>query len=283
MMRPIMIMTAILAIGSSYVQAEDVVSAFEQAQADQKLPKHYKEPSPEKRAREYVQRNNMRMDAIRQNGYIRGVSEGRVAGFREQQSLFTAMRSDMDRIYNVSNLYLEDGTLQPPIILTSDNLLEMAPDGRSYKRTRNRREIISDARYVTEKLNWETYLVSEDDLTLPTDYFDSELKARDRAESSEERKFYKLGFEEGKQQASMEVEQRLDKLTTIVMGMRQGYKEMLAGTVTVPQTASEYEPMAGNGRQIEVGIRSNRIVEDAQFVLHPNAGKAFLGTHKRNR
>lgn len=283
MMRPSFFLTVFIALGSPLVWADDAVSAFEQSQAAQSLPNKYREPNPEQRAREYIRRNNMRTDALRQNGYVRGVSEGRVAGFQEQHALFKTMQTDMDRIYNVSNLYLENGTLQPPIILTSDNLLEMDPNGRGYKRTRNRREIISDARYVTEKLNWETYLISEEDLMLPTDYYDLELKARDRGEAAEERQYYTMGFEEGKRQAYTEVEQRLEKLTIIVMGMRQGYREMLAGTVTVPQTATTYEPMAGNNRQIEVGIRTNQIVEDAAFVLDPNAGRVFVGTHKRDR
>ena len=171
--------------------------------------------------------------------------------------------------------------MQPPVILTGDNLLEMAPDGRSYKHVGNRREIVSPARYVTEKLNWRSYLISESDLLLPDDYYDYSLKSKTSGEAEEEKRYYRLGLEEGKRQAYEEVADRVSKLTGIVLGMRQGYKEMMAGTATLPQTVSTYDPVAGGGNKIEVGVRRRSIASDASFVTDLDQGRAFIGTHKR--
>lgn len=261
-------------------ETEAIAALFDQNLDAQKLPEKHKEKTVKERLKD-VEKNGMRSDAIRENAFMRGVAEGRLAGFNTQHALMVKLRSDLDRIYNVSNLYLENGTLQPPIILTGDNLFEMQGNGRGYKQVDNRREIVSPARYVTEQLNWETYLISEDDLALPDDYYDVSLKSRTKSEAEEEKKYYRLGLAEGRGQAFEEVKARIERLTAIVGGMRQGYKEMLAGSATAPVTVAGYEPVAGNQTQIETGIRTKNIVQDAGFVLDVNAPRAFVGTHKK--
>ena len=260
---------------------EAVAALFEEALDAQKLPEKAKRQPVKKRVQEYTGDRSLRTGAIRENAFTRGVAEGRQLGFRTQQKMMEGIREDLDRIYDVSNLYLENGTLQPPVILTGDNLLEMAPDGRSYKHVGNRREIVSPARYVTEKLNWRSYLISESDLLLPDDYYDYSLKSKTSGEAEEEKRYYRLGLEEGKRQAYEEVADRVSKLTGIVLGMRQGYKEMMAGTATLPQTVSTYDPVAGGGNKIEVGVRRRSIASDASFVTDLDQGRAFIGTHKR--
>ncbi len=248
-------------------------------QASSKSPQ---EMTPEERLEKFKKENDIRISAIKQYYMERGLSEGRVLMFQARKKDLLALKPYLDKIYDTSHLYLENGKLQPPVVLKGEDLFEIQPTGQSYKESQVRYQLAAPERYVTSQLNWETYLISDDDLEYNGPAPESFLSPRNENEKFVANQYYEIGVKEGANQVELELGYRVKSLTTLIKGMYYFYNAYPRGLLSMPKTVKTYIPVSGNQTQLTLATEENSIVDPAKFELDPNNYMAIVGSPVTN-
>jgi uncharacterized protein YfiM (DUF2279 family) len=217
-----------------------------------------------------------RLQSLREYSLSQGISDGRNVRFKEIREKLAKQKAELDVIYQVSNLYLENGFLQPPIILTGQNLYQQVKDGKAIDWSQIRYQIIAPARFVTQHLDWYTYLVSDEDLLNNKPAEDPVMTARNPEEDAVMKTMYKNGFVEGESQVDMEVQARIKSLTTMITGMMNYHILREKNIVSAPVVSKLYTPTSGNKTQLTLVGNSMEVSQDAGFNLDASTYRAYL-------
>lgn len=235
------------------------------------------ELSPEARFEKYKKENDIRITAIKQFYMEKGLAEGRLQMFQTQQDNLKELEPLLNRIYKVSHLYMDNGKLQPPVILMGKQLFQMQPDGQRYDESRIRYQTAAKERYVTTQLDWKSFLISDDDLVYRGPSGESFLSPRNTNEEDVAKQFYLLGFNEGANQVQQELDLRIKALTNIIVGMYNFYNVSTRGLLTMPEIVKSYTPVTGNQTQLTLSTETKEIAVPARFDLDSNNYMAVVG------
>jgi len=174
-------------------------------------------------------------------------------------------------VFNFSALLL-DHNVQPPVLLTSHNSVNYSsPDvlrisDKTYK-------IYQQARFVTTTPTWQNYLI--------THYRKPELPhksllPRTKAEQAIWRKWVKVGWEQGQQQAQVIFAENLERLKRDYNGMLL-YRSLLARhMISKPFVAKTDLGVTGDGNAIEINDQVLRITAVSQLQTDSKAWKPIL-------
>lgn len=261
------------------------------------LPSTYAQNAEQRASTEKMyQQESVRNTALREYALAKGIADGRRARFQELYSHFEINSRLYDQLYHVDHLYMQpkkqknvngiiryeddpayNGFLiQPAIILTGTNIMQLANSGKSKERTSARYAIGAEAQFVSAPLYWKTFLISPDDLMQQGPADDPILQPRNEDEKAYMLKLYQIGMSEGNAQASMEVENRVKTLGTMISGMVIGRVLMDKNVLTMPKVTTEYIPVSGNNTLITFDTSAARIVEGSRFNLDASTYKAFV-------
>ena len=246
-----------------------------------------------------------RFSALREFALTKGIAEGRQQRFLEIHKYFEVNKRVLDAIYQVDHLYmqprklkttkdfagressrLEDDTafngflIQPPIILIGNDPMQIANGGQKMEKASVRYAIAANTQFVSGPLYWQTYLVAPEDLLSQSPPDDPLLQPRDEAERAMMFQFYQVGYNEGRAQATSEVETRTKTLTTMVGGMTYGRALMDKGILAEPMVSTQYVPVAGNKTLLTLNTNAATISVPAGFELDSSKYKAIV--HQAN-
>lgn len=211
-----------------------------------------------------------------EHGLSTGIADGRVDRFNNLRYKLSLQKSDLDRIYQVSHLYLDDGKLQPPVIATSENIYQQMLDGKHIDISQVRYQIVAPARFVTSQIDWYTYLVSDDDVAATGQSDDILTSPKTESEAALLKKMYQTGYEEGASQVDIEVQSRIKALTTLVTGMANYHILRKMNVVQAPQVTRLHTPVRGNATQLVLASTTSDLSRDAEFNLNAGTYKAYL-------
>lgn len=222
--------------------------------------------------------DDTRAIAVREYAASRGMALGKSRRFQEIQKLFLREKPLFAEIYRVDHLYLEKGKLRPPIILEARFLATLSNDKQSHETTDAAYEMIAKEEWVTGPLNWIEFLISEDD-TKDNSAEEEILNPRTDQEKKDYNAFYKLAFNEGVNQANIEMLGRIKSLTAFVTGLYTSNALMTRGILTKPEITTATTPVSGNAFRLNLNSRMQKITGKSQFVLDVNAYKALVNTN----
>lgn len=219
--------------------------------------------------------SELRLQAIVESAWGQGVSAGRLARFKALRGLLDQQRSTLNKVYTVRQLYLENGLLQPPVILTAENLVQLDTNGKRVDWSQVRYTVAADARFVTRPLDWYTFLVDEADLVDATPPADPLLSPRTDAERQAVRAAEARGMQEGMAQADLEFQARTKMLTTLVTGMLNYHVLARRGVISPPKVAHDYQATNGNATQLTLGTRGMAVQAEATFEPDQQRYRAY--------
>lgn len=235
------------------------------------------ELSAEERFEKYKKENDIRVTAIKQFYMEKGLAEGRLQMFQTQQENLKALEPWLNKVYGVSHLYMDNGKLQPAVVLLGKQLFQMQPDGQKYDESRIRYQIAAKERYVTTQIDWKSFLISDEDLVYKGPSGESFLAPRNTSEEEVAKQFYLLGFNEGANQVQQEIDLRIKALTNIVVGMYNFYNVNTRGVLTMPEIVKSYTPVSGNQTQLTLSTETKEIASPSRFDLDANNYMAVIG------
>jgi len=261
--------------------------------------------------KETVQSNNVtathsvRLAALREFALTKGLAEGRRMRFHEVHTYLQENKNVFDVIYQVDHLYMQPRRMhietlksgmqerrwrndraftgfliQPPIVLEGSNIMQIENNGQSKESTSVRYAIAANAMFVSAPLHWKTFLVAPEDLISRGPPDEPLLQPRDENELNIMRNFYNVGFNEGRTQATEEVNTRIKTLTTMIEGMTRGRILMDRGVLSEPEVTTQYIPVAGNNTLLNLNTSVARIVVPAGFELDPSKYRVII--HQAN-
>ncbi len=217
-----------------------------------------------------------RKQSLQEFAFSVGLADGRKGRWFDIRRKMAGLKGELDQIYQVGHLYLDNGDLQPPVILTGENLYQNHKSGRATDQSQIRYEILSPARFVSSHLDWYTYIVSDEDLLVSRPADEPFFKPRNKEEEDSMRKYYQNGFTEGANQVDMEAIARVKTLTTMIDGMYDYHILREKNMIEPPEISKVYVPISGNETKISLSNNLREVVGDAQFNLSPNSYKAYI-------
>lgn len=244
-----------------------------------------------------------RIAALREYAIGKGIADGRRVQFQATKAAQLLRKTELDKLYQVDHLYIrptklvdrvkETGVvekkevddpafkgflIQPPVILTGTDLMQLQQSGKSIDWSQVRFQMAANAQFVTAPIHWQTFLINDEDVMLQGPPDDPILRARNEDEQKVIDKYYQIAFEEGKEQAKAEVVARVKTLTTIIVGMTNYHVLASKNVVKKAQVATGYVPIDGNKTQITLSTFNARITQDAEFNLNPESYKAVVNS-----
>lgn len=221
--------------------------------------------------------DDSRVIAVREYAASRGMALGKSRRFQEIQRLLLKEKPLFADIYRVDHLYLEKGKLRPPIILEARFIATLSNDKQSHETTDAAYEMVAKEEWVTGPLNWIEFLIGEDD-TKDNSTIEEILNPRTDEEKKEYNAFYRLAFNEGVNQANIEMLGRIKSLTAFVTGLYTSNALMTRGVLTKPEITTATTPVSGNAFRLNLNSKTQKITGKSQFVLDVNAYKALVNT-----
>ncbi|HEY6436742.1 MAG TPA: type IV secretory system conjugative DNA transfer family protein, partial [Ignavibacteriaceae bacterium] len=141
-----------------------------------------------------------RMRSLGEFAFSVGIADGRKERWFDIRKKMAGMKGELDSLYQVSHLYLDNGDMQPPIILTGENLYQNHQNGKATDHAQVRYEILAPARFVSSQLDWYTYIVSDEDLIGNRPADDPFFQPKNAEEEMVMKKFFQNGYSEGANQ-----------------------------------------------------------------------------------
>jgi hypothetical protein len=267
------------------------------------LSAHAEEPTSldAEEAAKALNKASIRLVALREFAFQKGIAEGRVSFFREKKIEQLSRKSELDAIYQVDHLYLrpektvalrnakgvienkqvidpayKSFLIQPPVILTGVDLYQVQTSGRSVDWSQVRYKTASQAMFVTAPIYWESFLTNDEDLIVQGPADDPLLRPRNLVEEQAMENFYQIAVAEGRAQALSEILARIKTLTTIIVGMNNYHILADKNVVSRPQVATGYIPVSGNKTQLTLSTFNAAISKDADFNLNTETYKSYV-------
>ncbi len=226
---------------------------------------------------------SIRTTALKEHAFAKGLADGRVDKFKELRTTILSLKEQNDKVFNVAHLYsqvssdnAENAMLQPAIVVTGEDMLQINQSGKNYSHAEVKFEILAPARFVTSQLNWQTFLVNDEDLLVGGPADDPLLSPRTEQEKALMKNMYDVAFREGRAQALNEYIARTETLTTLIVGMYNYHILRTKGIMKPVEIATGYTPVSGNKTQLQLSTRQANVNNDAEFNLNSNNYKAFI-------
>lgn len=226
---------------------------------------------------------SVRITALKEHAFSKGLATGRINKFNELKNKVLSLKEFNNQAFQVSHLYshvssddAEDSMLQPAIIMTGEDMLQVNPTGKNYTHAEAKYETLAPARFVSSQLDWKSFLISEEDLVYAGPADDPLLTPRNDTETKLMEKMYEVAYNEGRTQAFNEYVARIETLTTLITGMYNYHILRAKNMIDPPQISHGYVPVSGNSTQLLLSNRQSNINQDAAFNLNPNNYKAFV-------
>lgn len=226
---------------------------------------------------------SVRITALKEHAFAKGLAAGRMEKFKELRVTSISLKEFNDQAFQVAHLYshvssdnAENSMLQPPIIMSGEDMLQVNPTGQNYSHAEVKYEILAPARFVSSQLNWQTFIVSEDDMIYAGPADDPLLVARNEDETKLMSNMYNIAYREGQAQAFKEFEARVETLTTLITGMYQYHILREKKLIDPPEIATGYIPVSGNKTQLQLSNRIANVNSGAAFNMNTGAYKAFI-------
>ena len=205
-------------------------------------------------------------------------------------------KKQLDILFPLKQLYLNDGILQPPVVKKEDKGSYIFQDGNVYKQFGVRYYIQTPARFVTmgSYRKWEDFLLDY----APDYYYNTDIKNvlnfsmninySDSAECNRkirEKVFenFRQGFFSGEKEVFTLMESRLQKLQNFLDGLYL-YNELYYRGIINPPVISEFvEPVYKNerGKQLVINEKVLKIVKPASFNTETKKWKTFIITNDK--
>lgn len=226
---------------------------------------------------------SVRITALKEHAFAKGLAAGRMDKFKELRTTSLSLKEFNDQAFQVAHLYshvssdnAENSMLQPPIVLSGEDMLQVNPTGQNYSHAEVKYEILAPARFVSSQLNWQTFIVSEDDMIYSGPADDPLLVARTEEETKLMSNMYNVAYREGQAQAFKEFEARVDTLATLISGMYKYHILREKRLIDPPEIATGYVPVSGNKTQLQLSNRISNVNSGAAFNMNTGAYRAFI-------
>ena len=232
-----------------------------------------------------VKTESVRMTALKEHAFGKGLASGRANKFKDLKTTIMSLKEFNDQAFQVAHLYSqvsnrdeENSMLQPPVIMTGEDMLQINTNGKNYSHAEIKYEVLAPARFVSSQLNWQTFLVNDEDLIYAGPADDPLLVPKNDDERKIMQHMYNVAYNEGIVQAQKEFEARVDTLTALITGMYQYHILRAKNVISPPEVASGYVPVSGNSTQLLLSNRQLNLNKDASFNLNTEKYKAFVET-----
>ena len=180
----------------------------------------------------------------------------------------------LDNAFNFQPLILKN-QIVPPVIEQSDRQLQQTTDkiitiaDRSYS-------ILKQAYFQTTPLTWRDYLYSEVHMvSLP----DKSLLPQNPLEQTVWADFSEIGWQAGKQQAYMTVEENLKQLVREYRGMVHYHRLLVQGIVTSPQVTEYNHGITSDSDRLNINQRTLSIDVPTHFNESAELWHSFVFFH----
>jgi len=205
-------------------------------------------------------------------------------------------KKELDILFPLKQLYLNDGILQPPLVGKEDKGSYIYENGNTYRQYGVKYYIKNPARFVTKNSyrKWEDFL-----LDYPMEYYknaslDNVLKFSINVKYSNSYqcnlkirnavyKKFREGFTAGEREVFLLMSARLKKLQSFVDGLYL-YNELYYRGIINPPLISEFiEPVYKNknGKILVINEKVLKIVKPASFNTETKKWKTFLITNDK--
>jgi defect-in-organelle-trafficking protein DotC len=177
----------------------------------------------------------------------------------------------LETIYNFNGMMLSHGVL-PPVLTEGDNSLNLA-DPNTIRIADKTYKIVSQARFATTPPNWREYLwLGYNKPEIPHKF----LMPRNEDERTVWKKYIKLGWEKGIQQATNIFQQSLARLKRDYNGMILYRKLLQKNMVSAPYVSTTELGVTGDGSDMRINDQVLRITELPKLQTDSSGWKAIV-------
>jgi len=199
--------------------------------------------------------SEMRFAALRDTAMSVGARSGLAYRAKRLDKRLEKRAKHLDMVFNFNALILDHNVL-PPVLVEGRETLSLT-DNKTIRLADRSYRIVSQARFTTTPPTWRTYLEMKQ--YQPPEAPDRTLLPRDRRETLVWKKYVKMGWENGLQQADQIYIANLAKLKRDYNGMVL-YRELLQqNIVSAPFVAKVDLGVTGNNHEMNVHDQILRI------------------------
>ena len=215
---------------------------------------------------------NIRLQAVKQAAEQMGMQAGLAAESQVIDQQLESHGEQLDSIFNF-NLVMYHNNVLPPVIVKSDNNLQIGNNDHTIRVAGQTYRIIQDAQFVTAPPTWRQYLW----MSYPEPQYPNEvLLPQNDAEQQAWVTSVTQGWNEGVQQAIAIYHINLHKMVRDFDGMLQ-YKTMLLTHMVSPLYVTTYNNgITGNANDMSVDDRTLTITSQPQLQLQSKLWKPVV-------
>jgi defect in organelle trafficking protein DotC len=212
------------------------------------LAKEYKE------AEEDSSKLNMRIDAMKEAALSYGAQSGAIYRNWEIAKIINKQETILDTVFNFSRLMIPThygALIEPPIVSENENSFLLGERGMSASMTSKTYSIGENVKIVTTPKNWRRYLLDHIDLTA-AEKPDIILRPRDKSERKTWKKYVKIGWDNGVDQANDVFSENLALLLADYKGMIRYRKLLAQKMISEPFAVKENRGITGNANELRI-------------------------------
>lgn len=227
---------------------------------------------------EKTQTDNIRMKAIKEAALQLGTQAGLAFSAQIIDTKLEKMSMTLNQIYNFNGLMLNNHVM-PPVIVQSDNLVNMGPDGDNLRLGGKNYKIVKQARLVSIAPTWRDYLWM--------DYTKPELPNRVlMPENQNEKKVWDNTIQKawfmGIQQGEAIYKIKMNEITRDYKGMLL-YRDLLAKRmVNPPYVQKDLKGITGDGNQMIIDDQSWTLTDKPQLQVNSKLWTPIVTDAKGN-
>lgn len=213
---------------------------------------------------------SLREEAIKRAAKVYGAQSGRTARWQQIESGLLKRSHLLAHVFHFGAMYLDQGLVQPPVLDSSRDVIQVANAGQARKRIHTVYRVLLHATFRQRPLTWQAFLLP-DSLAKPTTPREALLPRTDQ----EKALWYdglQQGWQQGVKEANSEFSARLDSLKQAYQGMALYTLLALRGMVAPPTLVITHQAVQrnANGQEMAVGVQQQVITQNSYFVAKPN-------------
>ena len=181
---------------------------------------------------EELAEGDVRLHAVREEAATFGLQAGFAWRYRAILKECRMREGELDMQYPFEQLLLQNGTVQPPVIVRADSYMSVE-DKVKMTRTDTAWRIIRPAEFVTNPPTWRNYLNLTDDALSVSEPVDA-IRPKTSDEQKVWREAAKEGWELGMEQAELYFKDEMARMNRDFKGMIQYHILEREGKVSIP-------------------------------------------------
>ena len=208
------------------------------------------------------------MEALRGEAFRYGLQLGLSWQYGLIEKDLVSRESMLDSTFRFDGLLLENGTVQPPVLVKADSSVTLENNSKMVT-TKTAWKIESPAKFVSNPPSWRTYLlVPEDAMEVQSPY------AAMLPKSSDERAAWKAGVTEGwdygVKQAQNMFKEAMAKLKREYLGMVEYHQLSRQGKISIPNISRGHFAVRVGKNTLEMDQETFIITDQSQFQEQKN-------------